>query len=89
MSLIKQFPAHFLARMMSPQIPVATYYPTQSMSSTWTISQEKLSYRRGPIPAQTNIPNFTFQYRESQSYTIMLNSGNTSERNGRNTNENV
>ena len=71
MSLIKQFPVHFIARMMSPQIPVATYYPIHSMSSPWTISQEKLSYRRGLIPAQTNIPNFTFQDRESQSYTNM------------------
>ena len=47
------------------------------MSSPGTILQGDLSYRKGLIPAQANIPNYTFQDRDSQSNMNMVNSSNT------------
>ena len=52
------------------------------MSSPATILQEDLSNRRDPIPAQTNIPNYTFQDRESQSHMNIFSSNDTSEGKG-------
>ena len=55
-----------------------------------TILQGGLSYGKGPIPAQTNIPNYTFQDVDSQSYMNMFNSSNTCKEAGGNiNNENI
>ena len=60
------------------------------MSSPETILQEDLSYRKGPIRAQTNIPNYTFQDRNIQSHMNIFNSSNTGEGTGGNiNNENI
>lgn len=75
-----------IAHMMSPTNTFSYVLPTIVNEQPGTILQEDSSYRKSPVPEEANIPDYTFQDRDSQSHMNMFSSSNTSEGTGGNIN---
>ena len=50
---------------MSPTNTFSYVLPTIVNEQPGTILQEDSSYRKSPVPEETNIPDYTFQDRDS------------------------